>query len=106
MRMLLTPYLQRDLGVVLLRPGRELLEHFSGRVRLLISSEPKELQDLPSGLLPMANQHLATDPRLSSFFRHSRVIYAAGGINSLVSWMERSTTCQWGDPPPITTIRI
>ncbi|MFZ1871747.1 MAG: DUF968 domain-containing protein [Chania sp.] len=95
MRMLLTPYLQRDLGVVLLRPGRELLHHFSGRVRLLIASEPAELQPLPSGLVPVDEQQLAADPRLSSFFQQPRVIAAAGGVDSLVAWLERSTTCQW-----------
>ena len=95
MKMLLTPYLQRDLGVVLLRPGRDLLHYFTGRARLLIASEPSELNPLPSGLVPVASQHLAADPRLSSFFSHERVLSAAGGINALVDWLDRSNECQW-----------
>ncbi|UNK26239.1 DUF968 domain-containing protein [Serratia plymuthica] len=95
MRMLLTSYLQRDLGVVLLRPGSDLLDYFSGRCRLLIANEPDELKSLPSGLLPMANQNLATDPRLSTFFRQERVIDAAGGVGALSEWAKRGTGCQW-----------
>ncbi|WP_209639034.1 DUF968 domain-containing protein [Serratia sp. PL17] len=95
MRMLLTSYLQRELGVVLLRPGSELLHYFSGRSRLLIASEPEELKPLPSGLLPAVDQNLAADPRLSSFFQNERVIDAAGGIAGLKEWLMRSTECQW-----------
>lgn len=95
MRMLLTSYLQRDLGVVLLRPGSGLLHYFSGRVRLLIAPEPEEYKPLPSGLLPAVNQHLSADPRLSSFLLHERVIAAAGGISSLREWLMRGRGCQW-----------
>ncbi|MDQ9130327.1 DUF968 domain-containing protein [Serratia fonticola] len=98
MKMLLTPYVQRDLGVVLLRPGRDLLHYFTGRARLLIASEPAELNPLPSGLVPVASQHLAADPRLSSFFSNKRVLAAAGGINALVDWLDRSNECQWHAP--------
>ena len=93
MKMLLTPYLQRELGVVMLRPGRDLIHYFTGRVRLLVANEPADLQALPSGLLPIDSQHLATDPRLSSFFSHERVLSAAGGINALVDWLDRSNEC-------------
>ncbi|MFV8905714.1 DUF968 domain-containing protein [Serratia fonticola] len=95
MKMLLTPYLQRELGVVMLRPGRDLIHYFTGRVRLLVANEPADLQALPSGLLPIDSQHLATDPRLSSFFSNDRVLAAAGGINALVDWLDRSNECQW-----------
>ena len=95
MRMLLTPYLQRDLGVVLLRPGSELLHYFSGQRRLLIANEPEELKPLPSGLLQVADQSLANDPRLLPFFLHERVIGAAGGVTALREWLSRGTECQW-----------
>lgn len=93
--MLLTPYLQRDLGVVILRPGRELLHYFSGRKRVLIANEPDEFTPLPSGLLPAVHQSLAADPRLSSFFQHERVIAAAGGVGALREWLIRGAECQW-----------
>lgn len=95
MRLLLTPYLQRDLGVVILRPGRELLHYFSSQRRLLIANEPEELKPLPSGLLPVADQGLANDPRLLPFFLHERVIGAAGGVAALREWLSRGTECQW-----------
>ncbi|MCP1065396.1 hypothetical protein M5G07_06945 [Serratia symbiotica] len=82
MRMLLTTsYLQRDLGIVLLRLGSGLLHYFSGHGRLLIAPEPEEYKPPPSGLLPAVNQHLSADSWLSSFLLHERVIDAAGGVS-------------------------
>lgn len=95
MRMLLTPYLQRDLGVVLLRPGRDLLHYFSGRARVLIGDEPEQLKAVPSGMLPAVGQELATDARLAAFFRDERVLAAAGGPAALREWVMRGTACQW-----------
>ncbi|MBE0148293.1 DUF968 domain-containing protein [Serratia fonticola] len=93
MRALLKPVVVRELNQVILRPGKDLLPMFVGRV--LISTEPHECKALPSGLLPVDSQNLATDPRLSSFFSHERVLSAAGGINALVDWLDRSNECQW-----------
>ncbi|HDM8436245.1 DUF968 domain-containing protein [Yersinia enterocolitica] len=96
MRALLTPFIQRELGVVILKPGAELLPYLSGR--LLVATEPEEFKSLPAGLLPVTEQLLANDPRLLSFFEHERVLNAAGGPRVLESWVERLKGCQWHDP--------
>ncbi|HDL6906413.1 TPA: hypothetical protein PXM78_004553, partial [Yersinia enterocolitica] len=75
MRALLTPFIQQELGVVILKPGADLLPYMSGR--LLVATEPDEFKLLPAGALPVANQQLANDPRLLPFFEHERVINAA-----------------------------
>lgn len=95
MRALLKPDIARHLGVVLLKPGSELMSLFaSGRV--LIEAEPKHMARLPSGRVPDAQQPLANDETLTSFFTDERVISAAGGINSLEAWLKRYTkSCQW-----------
>ncbi|UXD26195.1 hypothetical protein FORC065_3431 [Yersinia enterocolitica] len=108
MRALLTPFIQRELGVVILKPGADLLPYMSGR--LLVATEPDEFKLLPAGALPVANQQLANDPRLLPFFEHERVINAAGGPRVLEAWVERLKECQWHDPDDshvqnLTTLR-
>ncbi|ELI7915344.1 DUF968 domain-containing protein [Yersinia enterocolitica] len=96
MRALLTPFIQQELGVVILKPGAELLPYLSGR--LLVATEPEEFKVLPSGRLPTIDQQLANDPRLLPFFEHERVINAAGGPRVLEAWVKQLKECQWHDP--------
>ncbi|CQH50046.1 MULTISPECIES: DUF968 domain-containing protein [Yersinia] len=93
MRALLTPFIQRELGLVFLKPGPDLMPYMSGR--LLVASEPEEFKSLPAGRLPFVDQQLANDPRLLPFFEHERVIRAAGGPRVLEAWVERLKECQW-----------
>lgn len=95
MRALLKADIAREMGIVLLRPGRELMPLFmSGRV--LVESQPASMSALPSGLVPPARQPLADDPALLPFFMHQQVINAAGGINGLEGWLRRrGGKCQW-----------
>ncbi|WP_145531922.1 DUF968 domain-containing protein [Yersinia kristensenii] len=93
MRALLTPFIQRELGVVILKPGVDLLPYMSGR--LLVATEPEEFKSLPAGRLPFVDQQLANDPRLLPFFEHERVIRAAGGPQVLGAWVQRLKECQW-----------
>ncbi|MDA5495431.1 DUF968 domain-containing protein [Yersinia intermedia] len=93
MRALLTPFIQRELGLVFLKPGPDLMPYMSGR--LLVASEPEEFKSLPHGRLPFVDQQLANDPRLLPFFEHERVIRAAGGPRVLEAWVQRLKECQW-----------
>nr|WP_245210213.1 DUF968 domain-containing protein [Serratia fonticola] len=65
---------------------------FGGRV--LISTEPREFSQLPSGALPAADQLIANDPRFQPFYQQERVIWAAGGINALEYWVSQKASCQ------------
>ncbi|EKN3611877.1 DUF968 domain-containing protein [Yersinia enterocolitica] len=108
MRALLTPFIQQELGVVILKPGAELLPYLSGR--LLVDTEPDEFKALPSGRLPTTDQQLANDPRLLPFFEQERVINAAGGPRVLEAWVKQLKECQWHDPDDshvqnLTTLR-
>lgn len=93
MRGILRPIIVRELGQVILKPGAELLPMFGDRV--MISTVPIEFRELPSGALPSTEQQIAVDPRFRPFFQHERVLAAAGGINSLESWLGRRNECQW-----------
>ncbi|QIG28425.1 DUF968 domain-containing protein [Leclercia adecarboxylata] len=96
MRALLKPVIARELGVVLLKPGSELMSIFnSGRV--LVESQPASMTSFETGRVPDLRQPLAVDPALRPFFLHEKVIKAAGGLAGLEYWLLRhgGGACQY-----------
>ncbi len=56
MRVLLRPVLVPELGLVIVKPGRESMPVFHN-TRLLVEPEPKSMRNLPSGsFLPLASR--------------------------------------------------
>lgn len=96
MRALLNPVIVPELGIVIFRPGTELMRHFH-RGRFLLENEPEQLAGLPAGEVPAANQPLAVNPALRPFFLHEKVIAAAGGLAGLEYWLLRhgGGACQY-----------
>lgn len=94
MRALLNPVVVRELGVVMFRPGAELLPLFS-QGRVLLENEPERLSSLPTGEIPPAAQPLAEDPLLVPVFENERVIRRVGGVPALENWLMRGAGCQW-----------
>lgn len=95
MRALLTPEIVPRLGVVLFKPGRDLMHLFSAG-RVLVEAEPQNMARLPSGRVPDARQPLAEDSSLHVFFSDERVIRAAGGLPALERWLFlRLKRCQY-----------
>lgn len=95
MRALLSPEPLPEMGVVVIKPGRDLMPLFC-RGRILIEPEPKFMRGLPSGAVPAARQPLAQDKSLLPFFSDERVIRAAGGAGALSDWLlRRVKSCQW-----------
>lgn len=95
MRVLLRPVLVPELGLVVLKPGRESIQIFHNP-RVLVEPEPKSMRNLPSGVVPAVRQPLAEDKTLLPFFSNERVIRAAGGVGALSDWLLRHvTSCQW-----------
>lgn len=94
MRALLTPEIAPRLGVVLFRPGSDILALFK-QGRVLIENVPDHLQNLPSGIVPAAAQPLAEDETLLPFLTNERVIQAAGGLSSLNAALCRDSGCQY-----------
>lgn len=82
MRVLLRPVLVPELGLVVLKPGRESIQIFHNP-RVLVEPEPKSMRNLPSGVVPAVRQPLAEDKTLLPFFSNERVIRAAGGVGAL-----------------------
>lgn len=95
MRAILSVEVARNMGVVLLKPGRDLM-HIFGYGRVLVEMPPDSMVHLPAGKVPDASQPLVEDNTFDSFFADERVIQAAGGITSLESWLfRRIHHCQW-----------
>ena len=94
MRALLTPEVVPRLGVVLLKPGNELMRLFTGG-RIVVEQAPGNMSNLSTGRIPDARQPLSEDESLLPFFSDERVIRAAGGISGLDAWLMRNcTACQ------------
>ncbi|TNV14926.1 DUF968 domain-containing protein [Buttiauxella sp. B2] len=94
MRALLKPVVVSELGMVIFRPGTELLSLFGGRV--IIDLAPEYLSDVASGELPAARQALGDDPVLLPFFTNEKVVDVAGGLDGLEAWlMRQGKQCQW-----------
>ncbi|WP_193147740.1 DUF968 domain-containing protein [Citrobacter freundii] len=94
MRALLTPEVAPMTGVVIFRPGSELM-HLFRRGRVLIEPQGESMAELPSGLLPETAQDLKNDPLMRDVFENQKVIHRAGGLNSLDAWLERKLECQY-----------
>lgn len=95
MRVLLRPVPVPELGLVVLKPGRESMRVFHNP-RVLVEPEPKSMRGLPSGVVPAVRQPLAEDKSLLPFFSDERVIRAAGGTGALSDWLLRNVkSCQW-----------
>ena len=96
MRALLKPVVARELGIVLLKPGSELMSLFSCE-RVLVESQPPGMERLPAGRVPDVRQPLACDESLRPFFLDEKVIKAAGGLSGLDYWLMRydGNCCQW-----------
>lgn len=86
MRALLQPVIAPELGVVLLKPGRELMELFTAG-RVLIERQPESMREYQTGRIPDASQPLAENEQLRSFFLNEKVLTAAGGISGLDYWL-------------------
>lgn len=92
MRAILTPEIAHQTGIVLLKPGRELLPMFRGRV--LVCTPSGDVSNLPSGLINESAQPLLDEPLLESFLADERVIDAAGGWEAHVTWVQKIRSCQ------------
>lgn len=94
MRALLTPEVAPRMGVVLFRPGKDLMPLFR-QGRVLVESEPESLSGFSSGLVPAVHQPLAEDPIMLSVFENPDVIQRAGGLSALEYWLLQEKGCQW-----------
>jgi len=76
----------KELGVVLLKLGRELMELFTAG-KVLIERQPESMVGYHTGRVSNARQPLAENEQLRSFFLNEKVLTAAGDISGLDYWL-------------------
>ncbi|BBM66337.1 hypothetical protein VA249_29830 [Vibrio alfacsensis] len=100
--LVLQPFLQADLGLMMFKPGKALLGELalmSEGNRLVVMPLPKELVNVPSGKLkrpifPESSTSLVEDDRLVAFFKQPEVQKRLGNF---YHWLERIPHCQLSD---------
>ncbi|WP_153448746.1 DUF968 domain-containing protein [Vibrio algicola] len=101
--LVLKPFLQPDLGLMMFKPGKSLLDELvrmSSGNRLLVAPLPKELVNVPSGKLNhsaipnSSKKSLVDDERLLEFFLHADV---QNRLGNFYHWLERIPHCQLSD---------
>ncbi|MCU5775208.1 DUF968 domain-containing protein [Winslowiella arboricola] len=92
MRALLNADVAPRTGIVLLRPGSDLLGIFT-RGRVLVCPEPEFMKELPTGRISDSEQPLLDDAALVSFFTSKRVINAAGGLDQMEGSLDLLKPC-------------
>lgn len=101
--LVLKPFLQPDLGLMMFKPGKSLLDELarmSAGNRLLVAPLPKALVNIPSGKVNIpvipdsSTKSLVGDERLLEFFLHEAVQKQLG---SFYHWLEHIPHCQLSD---------
>ena len=100
--LVLQPFLQADLGLMMFKPGKTLLSELvkmSQGNRLIVMPLPEELVNVPSGkvnrpVIQDSSKLLVDDKRLLEFFNHVEVQKRLG---SFKHWLERIPHCQLSD---------
>lgn len=100
--LVLQPFLQSDLGLMMFKPGKTLLSELakmSQGNRLVVMPLPDELVNVPSGklnrpVIPDSSNSRVGDKRLLEFFTHPTVRRRLGDFNH---WVERIPHCQLSD---------
>ncbi|MBJ3419592.1 hypothetical protein JGB90_23015, partial [Salmonella enterica subsp. enterica serovar London] len=93
MRALLTPEIAPRMGIVLFRPGSELMPLFM-QGRVLLEPEPEQFSSFASGAVPAVSQPLADEHAERDVFGKELDIYGGGSLDSLESWLLRGNGCQ------------
>lgn len=96
MKALLTPYCQPELGLVILKPGTELLKKLSNGNRIIISQAQDEHAGIKSGIL-QNDQKLLSNEYIDPFILHDNVVNKLKKLYSFDSWLNSRFNCQLED---------
>lgn len=102
MRALLNVDIARHLGIVLLKPGSELMPLF-GAGRVLVEMPPASMKRYPVDVFLMPGSRCGMIWG-SDLFMKKAVITAAGGVSALESWLRRQVKTVSGHIPITITM--
>ena len=96
MKALLTPYYQPELGIIILKPGTELLKKLSTGNRIIISQAEDEHAGIKSGIL-QNDQTLLNNEYIDPFILHDTVVSKLKKLYSFDVWLNSRFNCQLED---------
>ncbi|OCG08883.1 hypothetical protein A9G13_02135 [Gilliamella sp. wkB178] len=96
MKAILTPYYQPELGLIILKPGTELLKKLSTGNRIIISQTEDEHSGTKSGIIQNA-QPLLTNKYIDPFILHDAVVNKLKNLYSFDKWLNNRFNCQLKD---------
>ena len=96
MKALLTPFCQPELGLVILKPGTELLKKLSTGKRIIISQCEDEHVGTKSGIL-QNEQPLLNNEYIDQFIFHDTVVNKLKNLYRFDFWLNKNFKCQLDD---------
>lgn len=93
MKAILTPYYQSELGLIILKPGTELLKKLSNGNRIIISQAEDEHAGIKSGIL-QNDQTLLNNEYIDPFILHDTVVSKLKKLYSFDVWLNSRFNCQ------------
>lgn len=96
MKAILTPYHQPELGLIILKPGTELLKKLSNGNRIIISQAQDEHAGIKSGIL-QNDQKLLNNEYIDPFILHDNVVDKLKKLYSFETWLNSRFNCQLED---------
>lgn len=93
MKAILTPYYQSELGLIILKPGTELLKKLSNGNRIIISQAEDEHAGIKSGIL-QNDQKLLNNEYIDPFILHDTVVSKLKKLYSFDVWLNSRFNCQ------------
>ena len=96
MKAILTPYCQPELGLVILKPGAELLKKLCTGNRIIISQSGNEHAGIKSGII-QDEQPLLNNKYIDSFILHDKVIDKLKNLYNFDYWLNQRYKCQLED---------
>lgn len=96
MKAILTPYYQPELGLIILKPGTELLKQISTSSRIIISQMEDEHTGAKSGIIQNV-QPLLNNNHIDPFIFHDTVVNKLKNLYSFDTWLNNRFNCQLED---------
>lgn len=96
MKALLTPYYQPELGLIILKPGTELLKKIGTSSRLIISPSTDQHKGAKPGILD-EEQPLLYNKHIDPFLFNDKVIEVLKKRSSFDWWLTNKYKCQFED---------
>lgn len=96
MKAILTPYYQPELGLVILKPGAELLKKLCTGNRIIISQSGSEHAGIKSGII-QDEQPLLDNKYIDPFILHDTVVNKLKNLYNFDYWLNQRYKCQLED---------